>query len=93
MVAAPRPEAGEAGPEQRLEEIAEAGVPELDAVALGAIVLLTTLVALRGGFVGEGMMLVNQAAALAILVLTLRRPTSPAPAAACRRGGPADRTV
>jgi uncharacterized membrane protein YgaE (UPF0421/DUF939 family) len=44
-------------------------------VALGATVLLTMLVALAvgGGFVGEGMMFVNQAAASAILVVALRR--------------------
>ena len=44
-------------------------------IALGATVLLTMLVALivGGGFVGEGMMFVNQAAASAILVVTLRR--------------------
>jgi len=44
-------------------------------IALGATVLVTMLVALvvGGGFVGEGMMFVNQAAASAILVVTLRR--------------------
>jgi uncharacterized membrane protein YgaE (UPF0421/DUF939 family) len=44
-------------------------------IALGAIVLVTMLVALAvgGGFVGEGMMFVNQAAASAILVVALRR--------------------
>ncbi|MBV9918247.1 MAG: FUSC family protein [Solirubrobacterales bacterium] len=44
-------------------------------VALGATVLLTMVVALLvgGGFVGEGMMFVNQAAASAILVVTLHR--------------------
>lgn len=44
-------------------------------VALGLIVLLTMLVArlVGGGFFGEGMMFVNQAAVSAILVLTVRR--------------------
>lgn len=44
-------------------------------IALGGIVVLTMLVALAvgGGFVGEGMMFVNQAAASAILVVTLHR--------------------
>jgi uncharacterized membrane protein YgaE (UPF0421/DUF939 family) len=44
-------------------------------VAIGLTVLLTMLVALAlgGGFVGEGMMFVNQAAASAILVVALRR--------------------
>ncbi len=44
------------------------------AVALGVIVLATMLVAvlLGAGFVGEGMMFVNQAAASAILVVTVR---------------------
>lgn len=44
-------------------------------IALAATVLLTMVVALiiGGGFVGEGMMFVNQAAASAILVVTLRR--------------------
>jgi uncharacterized membrane protein YgaE (UPF0421/DUF939 family) len=44
-------------------------------IALGAIVMVTMLVALAvgGGFVGEGMMFVNQAAGSAILVVALRR--------------------
>ncbi len=43
--------------------------------ALGATVLVTMLLALAlgGGFVGEGMMFVNQAAASAILVVALKR--------------------
>jgi uncharacterized membrane protein YgaE (UPF0421/DUF939 family) len=45
------------------------------ATAVGVTVLVTMLlaVALGGGFVGEGMMFVNQAAASAILVVALRR--------------------
>jgi uncharacterized membrane protein YgaE (UPF0421/DUF939 family) len=44
-------------------------------IALGAIVMVTMLVALAvgGGFVGEGMMFVNQAAGSAILVVALTR--------------------
>jgi uncharacterized membrane protein YgaE (UPF0421/DUF939 family) len=44
-------------------------------IALGATVMITMLVALAvgGGFVGQGMMFVNQAAASAILVVALRR--------------------
>lgn len=44
------------------------------AVALGVIALATMLVAvlLGAGFAGEGMMFVNQAAASAILVVTVR---------------------
>jgi uncharacterized membrane protein YgaE (UPF0421/DUF939 family) len=44
-------------------------------VVLGVTVLVTMLVALMvgGGFVGEGMMFVNQAAASAILVVALQR--------------------
>jgi uncharacterized membrane protein YgaE (UPF0421/DUF939 family) len=43
-------------------------------VALGVVVLVTLLAALLvgGGFVGEGMMFVNQAAASAVLVVALR---------------------
>jgi uncharacterized membrane protein YgaE (UPF0421/DUF939 family) len=46
-----------------------------DTLAIGVIVLVTMLVALAlgGGFVGEGMMFVNQAAASAILVVALKR--------------------
>jgi uncharacterized membrane protein YgaE (UPF0421/DUF939 family) len=45
------------------------------ALAVGLTVIITMLVALSlaGGFVGEGMMFVNQAAASAILVVALRR--------------------
>jgi uncharacterized membrane protein YgaE (UPF0421/DUF939 family) len=44
-------------------------------IALGVTVMVTLLIALivARGFVGEGMMFVNQAAASAILVVTLRR--------------------